>query len=251
MPVRTKIMAVGMLATMVAGCADTGVSSDVYDPLEPMNRGVHEFNKSVDKIVLRPSSKAYGTIIPEPVRNRFSDLSTHLSTPSAIVNDVLQANFVDAMHNTSRFLVNTVFGLGGLFDPATAGGVEFRDSDFGETLHVWGVGEGAYVELPFFGPSTTRDTVGLVVDYTTDPVGAVLEYPEAYIVPIAYVLALMGDRYKFEATFDSVLYDSADSYAQSRLLYLENRRFELGIEQDEEEVYEDLYEGLYDDFGFE
>ncbi|MDH5798508.1 MAG: VacJ family lipoprotein, partial [Paracoccaceae bacterium] len=120
MPVSVKIIAAGLVAAFLGGCAGPEVTSDVYDPLEPMNRGVHEFNKGVDKIVLRPSSQAYGSVVPEPVRNRFSDLSTHLSTPSAIVNDVLQLNLVDAMHNTTRFLANTIFGLGGLFDPATS-----------------------------------------------------------------------------------------------------------------------------------
>jgi phospholipid-binding lipoprotein MlaA len=105
---------------------------------------------------------------------------------------------------------------------------EATDTDFGETLHVWGAREGAYVELPVLGPSTERDTWGMVVDVFTNPLTYVLESPENYYGTVASVSSGLSNRGRYAATIDSILYDSADSYAQARSLYLQNRRFELG-----------------------
>lgn len=230
--------------SMLLACASPDVTSGIFDPYENQNRSIHEFNRQVDKALLRPASGAYGGVLPEPVRIGVSNFAGNLSIPGAILNDLLQLNLEDALHNTVRFAVNTTIGLGGVLDPATAAGVPPRNSDFGETMHVWGFKEGAYLEVPFVGPSTTRDTVGMVVDLFIDPVNTLLPAPERYVAPIASVASTVGDRYRFSSTIDSILYESADSYTQSRLLYLENRRFDLGVESDAEN---ELYEGLYDD----
>ena len=230
-------------ASLLFACAGPDIPGGVYDPFEAQNRRVHDFNRQVDKTLLRPASNVYGKGLPEPVRIGVGNFASNLSIPRAVLNDLLQFNVEDAVHNTLRFVVNTTVGLGGVLDPATAAGVEPRDSDFGETLHVWGVKEGAYMELPFAGPSTTRDTVGMVVDFVIDPLNTLLEPPERYVGPVATIFSKVGDRYRFSGTFDSVFYDSADSYAQARLLYLENRRFKLGVDVQQED---DLYEGLYD-----
>ncbi len=219
------------------------MAGGIYDPFEVQNRKIHAVNRKIDQAVLRPVSGAYGETLPEPLRIGVGNFASNLSIPGSVVNDLLQFNLADALHNTVRFLVNTTFGLGGILDPALQGGVEPRDSDFGETLHVWGIGEGAYVELPLLGPSTVRDTFGGVVDLFLDPINTLVPAPERYLAPVMAVVARVGDRYRFSSTVDSILYESADSYAQSRLLYLENRRFRLGVEVDDE----DLYEGLYDD----
>ncbi len=233
-----------VLVGALMGCAGPQVASGIYDPYEAQNRRTHEFNRQIDKALLKPVSGAYGKTLPEPVRIGVGNFASNLSLPGAVLNDLLQLNIEDALHNTVRFVVNSTIGLGGILDPAMAGGVEARDTDFGETLHVWGVSEGAYVELPFAGPSTSRDALGLLVDVVIDPVNKLLPRSRRYIVPVASLAAKVGDRYRFRSTVDSILYESADSYAQARLLYLENRRFELGVSAPAED---DLYEGLYDD----
>ncbi len=126
-----------------------------------------------------------------------------------------------------------------MFDPAKAAGSPGTTTDFGETLHVWGVGEGNYVELPFLGPSTERDTVGTVVDYVLDPLKLVIP-SKNHISLYAKVGSILTERGRYSETFDSILYDSADGYAQARLLYLQHRRYNLG-EAPPEDAFEDPY----------
>lgn len=236
-----------LLVVVLSACAGPDVAGGVFDPYETQNRRTHEFNRSLDQVLLRPASNAYGGILPEPVRNGVANFANNLSLPGTVLNDLLQFNLGDAAHNSVRFIVNSTIGLGGILDPAVHAGVAARDSDFGETLHVWGVKEGAYVELPFVGPSTSRDTVGMLVDLVIDPLNVLVPAPEVYLAPVASVASTVGDRYRFSGTVDSILYESADSYLQSRLFYLENRRFSLGGsgEEAEEDLY-DLYEESYE-----
>lgn len=212
----------------LSACAREPVPQEINDPNEATNRQVHAFNRGVDKALLRPAASAYGSVVPQPLEQGISNFATNLDAPGDVVNDLLQAKPGDAMHNTVRFMINTTIGIGGLFDPATAMGVPGAPTDFGETLHVWGAKEGRYVEVPFLGPSTTRDFTGTLVDVALNPLRLVLEAPETYWMTGAKVASTLGDRSRYSSTFDSILYDSADSYAQARLLYLQNRRFELG-----------------------
>lgn len=214
---------------------------DVHDPYETRNRKVHEFNKGLDRSVVRPVARAYGTAVPQPVRAGVANFADYLDTPKYILNDVAQGNGRDAVHNVFRFAFNTVFGFG-VLDPATEAGLERRSTGFGETLYVWGVPEGAYLEAPVFGPSTERDTAGRIVDIVTNPVSYVLEDEAAAIPIVAGALTGLNARYEFGDTIDSVLYESADSYAQTRSIYLQNRRFELGQETDDFDFdpYEDF-----------
>jgi len=243
-PLRIMVLCTVAVAAL-SGCATPEVAKGINDPYEAQNRAVHEANKTIDRTILKPLSGGYGNGVPEPVRQGVGNFAGNLSLPGSIVNDVLQANIDDVAANTVRLLINTTFGIGGIFDPATAWGLPARDSDFGETLHVWGFAEGHYVELPLLGPSTKRDTIGSVVDLFTNPISYLLPSPERYAGPVAGAASKVGDRYRFGDTIDSILYDSADSYTQARLLYLESRRFELGggTVGDAFEGYDD-----YDDF---
>ena len=134
------------------------------------------------------------------------------------VNDLLQGNVEDAGHNFFRFMMNTTFGLFGLLDPATDMGLEERETGFGETLHVWGAAEGAYVELPLFGPSTERDAVGQFVDVLTNPIGFLGDNGTEAAAASAFP-SVLDSRYEFSDSVDAILYESADSYAQLRLFY--------------------------------
>lgn len=226
------VFAVLAMALSTAGCAtqspEAKAAGETFDPYEGTNRAVHGFNIAVDRFAFRPASKGYVKIVPEPMVTSFSSFSENLSLPGQAVNALLQGNLKVAGHAVFRFTVNSTVGFLGLADPATEFNIPRVDTDFGETLHVWGVGEGAYIELPLVGPSTARDATGILVDFFTNPIGYARNNPADNISLYAEVVRRMGDRGRYSDTVDSILYESADSYAQARLLYLQNRRFELG-----------------------
>ncbi len=225
----------------LSACATQPVAQDVYDPNEAANREVHAFNKAIDTALVRPVSGVFaGDGTPGPIGRGIANVAGNLAEPGRVVNSLLQLNIGDAAQSTLRFAFNSTFGLAGILDPSTALGVEERDTDFGETLHVWGAGEGAYVELPLLGPSTERDVVGRVVDYVINPTRILLDPPESYVGTAAGLASTVGERGRFSGTVDSILYDSADSYAQARLLYLQNRRFDLG-QTASDDSFEDPY----------
>ncbi len=241
---------IAVLVTLmaVAGCTvpDPEVArAGVFDPYERQNRKVHAFNKGLDRSLVRPAGKGYTTLVPAEIQNAVGNFSDNLAGPSLVTNNLLQGNMKGAAINTYRFVINTVLGFGGLVDVADEFGIAEVDTDFGETLHVWGAPEGAYVELPALGPSTERDAAGKVVDLFTNPLSYVLPSPEKHLGTLATVTSKVGDRGRYADTVDSILYDSADSYAQARLIYLQNRRFELG--GDGEDAYADPYNDPYDD----
>lgn len=233
-----------VVAVVMSGCASAQDPLSDADPMEPFNRQAHEFNKAVDTAVLRPISKALTGDGEGALGARVGDFADNLGKPGDIVNNLLQLRLIKAGENTLRFGFNTIFGLGGLFDVATAAGMPENDTDFGETLHIWGLGEGAYLELPLKGPTTERDLIGDVVDSLIDPVGHLLKKPESDVARAARIGSKIGERGRYSETVDSILYDSADSYAQTRLLYLQNRRHQLGQTSGEDgfvDPYEDPY----------
>ncbi|MGR3761633.1 MlaA family lipoprotein [Roseobacteraceae bacterium NS-SX3] len=221
-----------LLAGIPAGCAtqspESRAAGEVFDPYEGTNRAIHQFNLGVDRVAFRPAAKGYVTIVPDPMVTSFSYFAENLSMPGQMVNALLQGNLREAGAALARFAINSTVGIAGLSDPASEFKIPRVDTDFGETLHVWGVREGAYVELPLYGPSTARDAVGVVVDFFTNPISYAGQNKADNIGVYAEVVRRLGDRGRYSDTIDSILYESADSYAQSRLIYLQNRRFELG-----------------------
>ena len=233
-----------ILITFLAGCSTgDGLSSGFYDPLEPANRAVHSFNKGVDTYALRPVSKAYGAITPDPIENMVENVGDNLGSPADAINSLLQGKFKESITMVGRFGVNTTVGLLGLFDPATSIGWEETQTDFGETLGVWGIGEGAYVELPFFGASTARDTTGRIVDFFIDPVNVFIKSPESDYVLGAKGLDIVDLRHRYGLAVDQVLYDSTDSYSAARSAYLQSKRTLVKGQTDEDD--------LEDPFAFE
>ncbi len=208
---------------------------------------MYDFNVAVDRAVIRPVSQGYGTVVPQPIRTGVSNFSSNLDQPLNVVNDVLQLRFGDAIQNTFRFLVNSTFGLGGLLDPATDMGIYAADTDFGETMHVWGAPEGNYIVLPILGPSTSRDTVGMLVDVAMNPTRLAFSTPESDYITGANVGDGLNSRYRYTGDIDRLYYESADGYAQARLLYLSNRRYELRGTAEAEyfDPYSDPYEDPY------
>ena len=235
---------------LLSACAAQQNAGGIHDPFEAENRGIHKTNIALDKALVKPVSTAYGKAVPEVMRQGLSNVSDTLGLPGVVINDILQLQFGDALHNTARFAINATLGIGGLLDAATDGNLEERDTDFGETLHVWGFGEGAFLMLPLYGPSTTRDTVGLIADIAFDPLGNILTPAASTAKTGLKVADLANTRYTYSDIYESVVYDSADSYAQLRLSYLDSRRFELGtpIAQASEEGAESPTYDIYEDF---
>ncbi len=143
---------------------DIEYASDVYDPWSGLNRRVYVFNTHFDRYVFLPVVAGYQAVMPDFAEQGVSNFFSNLSEIRNVINSVLQLNAESAFAGTWRFMINTTMGVAGLFDPATAMGQPQKDEDFGQTLGKWGVGPGPYVVLPILGPSSLRDTTGLVAD---------------------------------------------------------------------------------------
>ncbi len=161
-----SFLVIGLVLALSA-CATTAPPPEErhpHDPWEPFNRNIHDFNMAADRAVLRPLAKGYDKITPAPAQRGIRNFFTNLRSPVTMLNLLLQGRPVDAGTQLKRFFVNTVYGIGGLFDIASAGGIETYDEDFGQTMAVWGWNQSRYLVLPFLGPSTLRDGIGRVPD---------------------------------------------------------------------------------------
>lgn len=146
------------------------VEQGTYDPLERVNRAIYIFNDRFDRALLKPVAKGYDFITPDPVQHSIRSFFSNLWTPTVVVNDLLQGKFRQSAADTGRFLVNTTVGIAGLFDVAKHMGLKPHNEDFGQTLGVWGVGEGPYLVWPILGAKNLRDSGGWLGDFATHPV---------------------------------------------------------------------------------
>ena len=156
------------IVLLLTGCSTTNTSKD--DPLEPLNRAVFSFNEVVDDNILQPVAKTYKYITPDPVETGVSNFFGNLGEVSTIANDVLQLKFGQAGNDILRFSINTTLGVLGIFDVASSIGLKKNKEDFGQTLGYWGMPQGPYLVLPFFGSSSFRDAPGLYADMAISPV---------------------------------------------------------------------------------
>lgn len=214
-----------------AGCASLppGAKPDPRDRFERTNRAIYKFNLAVDHAVLRPTARTYVKVVPQGARTSITNFMTNLTYTTTILNDFLQGQWRTGASDTARLVVNTLFGLGGLFDVATPSGLDRHDADFGQTLGRWGVHSGPYVMLPFLGPSTVRDSFGLLADeYTT---------PRAYISdpwvrwPI-FTVDLVDHRAHL-LDLDKYIDQSFDPYAFVRNAWLQRRAYQVHPDQTE------------------
>lgn len=219
-----------VLSTLCLGACATAPTSDSAenDPFERLNRATFNFNRVVEHTMLRPTAKVYRTVMPQPLRDGVRNALTNLKEPVTFSNDLLQGEGKRAGTSLGRFLVNTTIGIGGLFDPATGMGLNAHEEDFGQTLAIWGAGEGAYIELPFLGPSTVRDSFGLAGTTLMDPFFWLSR--EADVEQLSYVRRSVGGVDKLDRNItrlDDLEQNSLDYYAALRSLYLQNRRAEI------------------------
>ena len=210
-----------LMAAMLGGCATQANK----DPLEGLNRGIYKFNDTVDKAAIKPIAGAYKAVLPSPIRTGVNNFFANLGTVVTIVNDLLQFKFSQAVDDTGRFAINSTFCIAGLVDWASMDGIEERKEDFGQTLAYWGWKDSAYLVLPLLGPSTLRDTGGLVVD-------------SAFFDPISYVESARDRNQLLLTKFidtrasylpGSDLLDEAalDPYAFMRDAYLQRRNSQI------------------------
>ncbi|MCB1551374.1 MAG: VacJ family lipoprotein [Alphaproteobacteria bacterium] len=208
---------------LLSACASSEYGG-VSDPIEGVNRGIFKFNDAVDQAVLKPVAEGYRAVVPSPARTGVRNALRNLKTPTTLANNLLQADLTGAGDTLTRFFANTLFGFGGLVDVAGMEGVNYREEDFGQTLGVWGAGHGPYLVLPLLGPSSVRDTTGLLVDGYTDPVRLWLVNTDREGWYYGRVVVTSVD--KREALLD-VLSDlkknSVDYYAAMRSAYIQKR----------------------------
>jgi phospholipid-binding lipoprotein MlaA len=236
-----KIILMAFCLTGLVACAQPRAIDEINDPYEAQNRKIHEFNKVVDQAVLKPAAQTYSDVVPDPVEDAVSNFANNLGMPSNVLNHLAQGELGYAIESTGIFLVNSTVGLGGLADVAGWNGQYAHATDFGETLQKWGLGEGVYVELPLLGPSTERAALGKVLDSVTNPLSRLTVAQEG-IVTAAKIGEILSDRVEYGDVVDQILYQSADSYSQTRLFYLQSRRSQLGYQfEAEDALFEELY----------
>lgn len=210
----------------------------IYDPLEPINRGIFIFNDKVDVYFLGPVARGYRRVLPKRVRKSVRNFLANLATPVVLANSLLQGDVENSGRTFARFVINTTVGLGGLFDVATHRGVIGREEDFGQTLGRYKIGAGPYIVLPLLGPSSLRDSFGLVVDYAVDPLGfnALEIGGERELVNNNVKLARTGvdtvdTREKHDELIEDVRKTSFDPYSTMRSIYLQNRKYKINNAQ--------------------
>lgn len=234
-----QVMAALLTLFLLAGCATApapgdsqyaqsdgamvAIDADV-DPLEGVNRFIFAFNDFLDTIVFQPLAATYRVLLPDGVRDSVRNFLRNLSTPVVLANDVMQGDMRRAEETLARFMLNTILGVGGLFDVAAASGYDYHDEDFGQTLGVHGVPGYPYLVLPILGPSTARDAVGLLVDSYLDPLGYVAD--DEILLGRRLVQGIDFRARNIE-NIEELKRDSIDYYARIRSVYLQRRIDEI------------------------
>ena len=187
------------------------------DPWESTNRGFYAFNDALDKAVLEPVASIY-LKLPRGLRNTIHNFFDNAEYPGTVLNQLLQGKIERALEDSARFVFNSTLGIGGLFDVSTDFGLPRHDEDFGQTLAVWGLSEGNYIHYPLLGPSTVRDTPGIVVGMLTDA----LTY--AAVLPLA-LLEVVDQRATLASAARLRDQSALDPYVFTREAYRQRRAF--------------------------
>lgn len=206
---------------LLSACASTPGPATEGDPFEPFNRAMFSFNEGLDKYILKPVAEGYDTVLPDPVKTGVSNFFSNLEDLFVIINDLLQFKITQAIQDTGRFVLNSTIGLYGLIDVATPVGLPKHHEDFGQTLATWGVGDGPYIVLPFFGPKTMRGTVGFVAESSIDPVYKIEQDDSLYGTVI---LRAVDQRYQLLKAGRIVEQAALDKYSFIRDAYLQHRK---------------------------
>lgn len=198
------------------------------DPLENLNRRTLGLNQTVDRWVISPVTRAYGYVVPDRAKQSVRDFFSNLESPAIFVNDVLQGEIGGAATTIARFSVNTIFGLAGLFDPASSIGLERHSADFGQTLAMNGVGSGPFLIVPLLGPTTVRDGIGTLVDVALQPTIYLLGPAPLVVASVQEGTDGLTFREAHDEDLQRLEGASLDYYAALRSAYYQNRMATLG-----------------------
>ena len=232
---RIALVLAALSALVLGGCAsvpndpeERKAYYETNDPIEPVNRAIFSFNQGLDAVILKPVASVYKQVLPQTLQDGIRNFLNNLRTPLILANNLLQGD-IDGAHQTiARFTTNSIIGFGGFGDPAGDLGVKYRSEDFGQTLGVWGIGEGPYLMLPIFGPSNPRDLIGLVVESVADPIDIWADNTDRDAIPISRLLLRGIDRRAGNLkTIDELEKSSLDFYATVRSLYRQVRADEI------------------------
>ena len=236
----TPLLVLTLVVWSLANVASAQELDGENDPLESYNRAVLGFNRAVDEMVFRPIAKGYQAVTPEVVDQGVSNFFSNLGDFVVVANDLMQLKFEQAAQDSSRILLNSTFGMLGLFDVATPLGLPKHQEDFGQTLGYWGVDQGYYLVLPFLGPSTTRDIWRLPVDYIFYPVNYVDPTADRFIMRGVELIDTRADFFQTErALGDAAL----DQYTFLREAYLQRRR-SLVYDGNPPDMTDDIFDEL-------
>lgn len=232
---RIALVLAALSALVLGGCAsvpndpeERKAYYETNDPIEPVNRAIFSFNQGLDAVILKPVASVYKQVLPQTLQDGIRNFLNNLRTPLILANNLLQGD-IDGAHQTiARFTTNSIIGFGGFGDPAGDLGVKYRSEDFGQTLGVWGMGEGPYLMLPIFGPSNPRDLIGLVVESVADPIDIWADNTDRDAIPVSRLLLRGIDRRARNLkTIDELEKSSLDFYATVRSLYRQVRADEI------------------------
>lgn len=207
------------VAALVAGCA---AAPSKVDPLEPMNRALYSFHDVVDTNVVKPVAQAYVDVIPQLARTGVANVFNNIDDLFSAVNGLLQGKPDKAGNDLGRVMLNSLFGVGGLFDLASMIGIERGNEDFGQTFGVWGLPQGPYLFVPLFGPTTVRDGSGVLARIAVGPVGFV---PDVVVRNSLYGLGYVDLRAQALGAGELVDTAALDRYLFIRNAYLQRRRY--------------------------
>jgi len=220
---RAVALTLASLTVLAAGCA-TGPEANPADPREPMNRAVFTVNDKVDQYVAQPIAKGYKAVTPEPARIAVTNFFANFSDVGNFANNVLQGKVVDAAETMMRVAINTVLGIGGLIDIATAAGIPRHSQDLGLTFGTWGIPSGPYLVLPLFGPSSIRDGAGLAGSFYLDPA----HYFDPAWRNSMFGINVLNTRTNMLGATDLLSQAALDKYAFVRDAYMQRRQYLLG-----------------------
>ncbi len=202
--------------------------NDVNDPLETMNRGIFEFNEFFLQWILGPISGVYKDFVPDPVRKSVGNILHLVASPIILANDLLQGEWKRAWITTQRTVVNATVGVAGTFDVAETLGLPRHNEDFGQTLAVWGVGEGFYLVIPFFGPSNPRDGIGKFVDGYFHPLTRWADNTDREEITYGlFAASAVHDYSEIKDELDQIRKTSIDYYAAIRSMFRQKRAAEI------------------------
>jgi phospholipid-binding lipoprotein MlaA len=220
----SRIFAIISLAFMLVACvstvdADKVVELNPDDPYESLNRDVYAFNDGIDTYISSPIITVYQWVFPNILQTSVSNFFSNLTEPRTVLNDSLQGKVKQAGDDFERFVINTLFGLGGLINVANYAGIENHDEDFAQTLAVWGVPRGEYIVLPLLGPSSYRAIPGELVDAATNPV--------SYVSWPIQLIGLINSRSNAEQSLVFINEAAVDPYVFMRASYIQWRDYQI------------------------